>query len=297
MPALPAAVSTYMTTITDSLKDHASDDATVDVQPYQFIRAMHLSAALELLQNACSQPSARTATGGTTTTLLDTGAFTANALIGSYIVFGAATTTVALRGLSYRVIANTTGAVTFGVTLAGTPVAGDTYTVVAGFLNETIADLREGKGLGDSPAGDIWGDYRVVINGINKGLQTLGATLAERTVYSGVTATGSTTTTIALNLRGGALRIDELAGLKLKLTGSNPVKIISNTEAGVCTVSMPVSGGAPAAAVVVSVTVPSDSTDFRLGRDVHPGAHQSNYVLANLLAQLQAAVVAYTLPA
>lgn len=297
MPALPAAVSTYLTTVKNSLKDHASDDATVDVAPSQYIRAMHLSAALDLLQNALDQTASLTVVSGTTRSLTDGAAtFVAGSMIGNYVTFGDATTTVALRGQTYRVHSNTATTLTFNEDLAGTPQAGDVYTIRAGFLDEVIDALRAGRGLGDNGLADGSGDLRLVLDGLVRGIAQTGGTLRERTLFSGVTTTGSTTTAIALNIRGGALRVDELRGMKLNLTGSNPVKITSNTEEGVCTVSTAVSGGAPGSGVAVTVTVPSNSSDFMSGRDVHPGAHQSCYVLADLLDQFQTATVAFTLP-
>ena len=296
MPALPAAVSTYLTTVKNSLKDHASDDATVDVAPSQFIRAMHLSAALDLLQNACDQTSNLTVVSGTTTSLTDgASTFVAGSMIGAYVTF-AGNVTAALAGLTYRVWKNTTTTLTFTETLAAAPAAGDTYTIRAGFLDEVISELRDGRNVGDNACADGSGDYRLVLDGLARGIRQLGGTLRERTMFSGVTASGSTTTEIALNIRGGAVRVDEFRGLKLNLTGSNPVTVISNTEEGVCTVSSAVSGGAPAADVAVTLTVPSDSSNFQSGRDVHPGAHQSSYVLADLLDQFQTAVTSFTLP-
>lgn len=297
MPALPAAVSTYLTTVKNSLKDHASDDATVDVAPLQFIRAMHLSAALDLLQDACNPTATLVVVSGTTTSLTDGAAtFVANTMMGSYVTFGAATTTVALRSKSYRVWSNTDTTLRFRETLAGTPVAGDTYTIAAGFLDEVVSELRDGRSIGNASCADGSGDYRLVLDGLVRGIRQLGGTLVERTMFSGLTTTGSTTTSIALNLRGGLCRVDEFRGRKLTLAGSNPVIVISNTEAGVCTVSTPVSGGAPGSGVAVTVKVPSDSSDFQSGRDVHPGGHQSSYVLADMLEQLQTIVVAFALP-
>jgi len=296
MPALPAAVSTYMTTVKNSLKDHASDDATVDVAPTQYIRAMHLSAALDLLQNACDQTASLTVVSGTTRSLTDSAAtFVAGSMIGNYVTF-AGNVTAALAGLTYRVHSNTATTLTMTETMAAAPAAGDTYTITAGFLNEVISELRDGRTIGNNGCADGHGDLRLVLDGLVRGIRQLGGTLVERTMFSGVTTTGSTTTAIALNIRGGLVRADEFRGLKLNLTGSNPVTVVSNTEAGVCTVSAAVSGGAPGAAVAVTLTVPSDSSNFMSGRDVHPGGHQSSYVLADLLDQFQTAVTNFVLP-
>lgn len=92
-----------------------------------------------------------TATGGTASSVQDTGAFTGvNSLVGATITFDAATTTAALQGESAVVSSNTVNECFFNTPLPDTPVAGDEYVVTFTALDTKLAVLTGGKPSGSS---------------------------------------------------------------------------------------------------------------------------------------------------
>lgn len=80
----------------------------------------------------------------------DTSAFTGtNSLVGSKATFAAGTTTVALRGISGIISANTVSKLSFNPVLPATPVTGDTYVLEYSAVDSDLAVLEQGKGSGD----------------------------------------------------------------------------------------------------------------------------------------------------
>lgn len=301
MPALPTPTTDFLTKIKNDLsvgKDIATPGSgNIRAAALNYLRAQDMATVLELLQDGLDQPTELTATGGSTTTVEDTGAFTADAQVGNYVVFAADTTTVALRGLSFRVTANTTGVLTVAGPMPAAAAAGDEYTLVAGLVDEAISDLREGKGLADAPAGSVYGDMRIVSDALVRMVKQLGASVAERNIgRPGLkTAAGSTTTVINLKTAGVNYRIDELVGTKMTISGESR-RVLRNDESS-ATVSAAYSS-APAADTAVAITVPADDAHpASPNLKVHPGAQPGeNVYLADLIGQAQAAVVAFTLP-
>jgi hypothetical protein len=271
-------------------------DNNVATNPMNFLRAQDLASVLELLQDGLNQTSVLTATGGTSTSVQDTGAFTAGQQIGNLVVF-TGNTTAALADVEARVVSNTTGALFFAAdALPATPAAGDTYRIYGGIADTCIEQLRSGRSLGDAPAANLYGDERLVRDTIIRMIRQLGVTVTERTILTGTLSTGSTTTALALNLRGGTARIDQFKGMKVAVTGFPTRTIVGNDEDGVATVN--VAYASAPGAVTFSVTVPEDSADgasssYTFAPGGQPG---NNKMLAELLRQLEAAVVAYTLP-
>ena len=114
---IPPATVTYLTAIKAGLQAGNILDApdnTVTAPGRNYLEAMDMANVLEMLQDTmCSASTTLTASGGgTTTTVVDAAAFVANTMIGNTITFDAATATVVLRGLSRKVISNTSGALT-----------------------------------------------------------------------------------------------------------------------------------------------------------------------------------------
>jgi hypothetical protein len=163
-------------------------------------------------------------------------------------------------------------------------------------VDAAISDLRDGRGPASAPAGNVYGDSRVVTDALVRIVQQLGgATISETSLFSGVTAAGSTTARIALNTRGKALRIDELKNQKVNVTGFGVRKIVSNDEFTL-TVA-PAFSAAPGSGVAVAVTVPEDSTDATRNFTFAPGGQpRDNKALAEVLRAAEAAVVAFVLP-
>ncbi len=268
-----------------------------------YLRAQDMSSVLELLQNALDQPSDMTATGGTTTSVQDTGAFIVNTQAKAVVTFDAATTTAALQGLSFEVVSNTTGALFFGETLPGTPVTGDTYTITSGLVQVAIDNLRgprdgSAQGIGAAPVGSVYGDMRMVAEALNVLVVQLGATQNERNLgRPGLqVAAASTETVVQLETAGISFRIDEFRGAKVVVSGEDERFVVRNDETSV-TVNKAYSS-APTATTAVAITVAANQANKTYGTlAVHPGSQPGeNIFLSDLITQARAAVEASTIP-
>jgi hypothetical protein len=180
-----------------SLSGGAGGENGVATNPLNFLRAQDTSAVLELLSDAMDQPGTLTATSGSTTTLGDgAGTFVPGQQVGNYVKFKSDTTTTAIQGLSYKILANTDRLLTIE-TAADTIVNGDTYELVCGILDTDIAALRQGKLLADATP-SIFGDYQIVQDALVSVTNTLGITSATGTL----TFTGQPTNAQALTING-----------------------------------------------------------------------------------------------
>lgn len=269
----------------------------VQTLPLNFLRAQDMASVMELLMDALDLPAPLTATGGSAISVDDAGAFVADTQVGNTVVF-TGNVTAALAGKSAVVVSNTANSLFFATgAIPAAPVAGDTYTIVGSMVDGAIRSLLEGRvGSANAPPGNLYGDSRVVADALVRIVQQLGgATIAENVLFSGVTAAGSSSSVIKLNLRGGSLRIDELKNLKLDVTGFGIRKIVSNNESSV-TVA-PAFSSAPGSGVAAVVSFPEDSTDASRNYTFAPGGQpRDNKALAEVLRAAIVAVVAFTLP-
>jgi hypothetical protein len=183
----------------DALEGGASGSGVADVQtnPLNFLRAQDMSSVLELLQDAMDQTSALTAlTGGSTTTVVDgAGTFVPGQQVGNFVKWKSDTTTAALRGLSYRILANTDRLLTTEL-MAAANVNGDTYEIVGGVADSAIEELRQGKGPADSPPGSLYGAFRIVQDALAQFTGKLGITQATGTLTLVANVTDGDTVTI-----------------------------------------------------------------------------------------------------
>lgn len=267
---------------------------SIQTNPLNFLRAQDMASVLEVLQDALDLPAALTATGGTATSVQDTGAYVANSQIGNTVIF-TGNTTAALAGVSATVVSNTANALFFanGV-LPGTPVAGDTYRIVGALVQPIIAKLRDGRGSGDSPAGNEYGNSRLVTDALVRMTRQLGGTVSDRAVMTGTTGTGSTTTRVVLNMLGIALRPDQFKNKRLVIAGQTR-KIVGNDDTAVF-FDLALSS-APAGGVAFTIADAMDSTDASANLTFAPGGQPANNrLLAELIRLCEAAVVAFTLP-
>lgn len=272
-----------------------SGESTVQTNPLNFLRAQDMASVLEVLQDALDQPSALTATGGTSTSVQDTGAFVANSQVGNKIRF-TGNTTAALAGVTATVVSNTANACFFAPgALPATPAAGDTYTIIGALVDPIISELRDGRSSGDSPAGNEFGDSRLVTDALVRMTRQLGGTVSDKSIMSGTTGSGSTTTRVVLNMLGARLRPDQFKGMRLDVTGFGVRKIVGNDESAVF-FDLPFSS-APGSAVAFTIAVPQDSTDADANLTFAPGGQPANNrLLAELIRVCEAAVVAFALP-
>jgi hypothetical protein len=121
-------------------------------------------------------------------------AFGPSELDGNVVVFAANTTTVALRDVEATILSSAPAQLTFASALPATPVAGDTYTIRGAWFDDAIADLREGKGLADSPSGSIYGDARTAADALVTALRRRGTHATETLTFTDVGVNSQTVT-------------------------------------------------------------------------------------------------------
>lgn len=300
MPALPTATTDYLTAIKAALRagsDLNPPTSTITAPGRNYLAAMDMANVLEMLQEALSDGATLEATGGSTTTLTDTGAYTANAEIGNLVTF-AGDITAPLAGITARVISNDANTLTFDRTLPGAVATGDDYVITVDTVDAAILNLRDGSTARSSvPRGDIYGTSRVVTGALLALAEKYGVTVAsyQPTVNGGTLGT-STTTEAVLDLRGATVPVDFFVGMFLRRSGQSDRKIVSSNETGTVTVVPAYSGAASGAYTVVR---PLDGLAPGLrSKDTHPGAQAGgNDRLAEFIELVQAAVVAHTIPA
>ena len=173
--SLDPVVTDYLTSVTTALTTGPDLGSGVRGAAQNYLRAQDMSAVLELLQAPLGSIGHATSANGTTTTLVDTAIFTANESVGNVVVFADDTTTVALRGVESRIVANSTTVLTVEPLPAAT-VTGDTYSIRGGVADTAIAALRQGVGLGDSPPGSVYGDFRQAFAGMTEIFRAVGGT-------------------------------------------------------------------------------------------------------------------------
>lgn len=274
----------------------AASQQNVNTLPMNFLRAQDMASVLELLQDALDSGTL-TATGGTATSVQDTGAYVANSQIGNVVTF-TGNTTAALAGVSATVVSNTTGALFFANgALPATPAAGDTYTIRGAIVEAIVSKLRDGRSSGSAPAGNLYGDSRLVTDALVRLTRQLGGTVSNVTQMSGTCGSGSTTTNVVLNMLGTRLRPDQFKG-KVLSVGGETRKITGNSDTAVFFDKALTS--APALDAAYTISLQMDSTDadanyqFAAGGQF-PGASQ-NRRLAELIRIAEAAVVAFVVP-
>lgn len=257
-----------------------------------YLKLQDLVCILDILQSAMQPTSARTVVNGSTTTSIKITAVPVNAYVGATITFAAGTTTVALRGISRTVKSN--NATDFVVdTLPGTPVTGDTFTLVGGPISGIITYLKGGKGRGDYFTNGVYGDNRVVSNALLMLLQTLaGSVVPSRQITraGATTRAGSTDTIINTN---DTYRPDEFNHKRIVISGQTRT-IVSNGENFL--VLNKALSSAPAAATAYAIHHDHLDVD-QLGKQaVHPAGHAENAPIGALLTQLGVLVNAFVLP-
>lgn len=289
MPALPTVVSTYIDNITDSLKVGSDLGQNLRAAGRNYLRAQDLATILELLQDATGSATL-TATAGSTTTAT-VASIPANSYVGALVTFAANTTTVALRGVTTRVLSHTTTVFTFTTTLEAAVAVGDTFTVKHDFLNASISEIRQGKAKGENPPGNVYGMNRTAMDAMQKLLSKLGSTLPETNIsHSGAQVAAGCTDTVLKTK--DTYRIDEFKGLTINISSQDRT-IVSNTENTV--VLNKALSSAPAADTAYTVKRQLQAAPIQ-AHITHPGGHPDNAHLANAIALCKTVVAALVLP-
>lgn len=300
MPALPTVVTDYLTAVKDSLKQGSDLGSNVRGAAQNYLRAQDMATVLDLLQDGLDQDSSLTATDGTTTTVVDgAGTFVEDQQIGNYVIFeGNITSEIA--GEERRITDNdeTTLFWDRGDPLPASVQADDNYTIRGGIFDEAVSHLREGKDAADATV-NVYGNVPVPMDALSRGIQQIsGSPVNYREVWDGDTGNDSTDTEVQLDLQGGSLVPDQLRGYRINITGFEYRTIVRNTAEGLCTLNTPLSS-APSSGTSVRVTAADDNVGGTSAPKIrtHPGAQPGeNAQLADLIQQLEDAVVDYTLP-
>lgn len=295
MPALPTEVTAYLTKIKDSLSVGKDLGSNVKGPALNYLRAQDMASVLRLLQDAL-QTGNLTAVSGSTTTFVDgASTFVAGSQVGNIAVFDSATPTTALQGLEVEIVANDTTTLTFASPLPAAVATGDIITIRGNLVQKAIDDLVEGKGLADSPAGSVYGEARLVADALTRLIAQLGGTVPQRTILSTTALAGTSKSELALDLKGSSLAIDALKHMWLSYDGTDVVSITASTAAGVVTVAPEVTNAPSGGETAVVYVTDMDSSPSRYNR-VHPGSHQDNAILADLIGVAEATVAAFVLP-
>jgi hypothetical protein len=297
---LDTIVSDYLTAIKAALTvgtdtgDPGAYAGVVHSAAQNYLRAQDMATVLDLLQQALSAPLV-TATGGSTTTIVDSGApFVASEQVGNVVTI--LTATESIVGETAVVVSNTTDTLTVSPAFTATITNLDTCSIEAAFLNTEIATLREGRGIADATV-NPYGAHRDAINGLVRFVEQLAGSLTERNMGAAglVSVVGSTDTVVILS--GGPYRIDEFKGMRVVVTAKGEGIVVSSNEDSV-TLRGPMAAAA-GTGTAVAITVPLNDFGGTSAPKIltHPGAQPGeNAVLANLIDQLQTLVEAATIP-
>lgn len=198
MPALATVVTNYLTAVKSSLQQGSDLGSNVRGAALNYLRAQDMATVLDLLQDALDQSTPLTAIAGSTSRSVrdGIGTFVNGQQVGNIVVFSG-NVTAALAGVEARVISNSDRELFFasGV-LPATPASGDTYTIRGGVVDVHIADLREGKSRGDAPAGSLYGESQVALDGLLMLRAALGQVEASGTLTLSGNAGNTQTVTI-----------------------------------------------------------------------------------------------------
>jgi hypothetical protein len=295
---LPTVVSGFLTAVKAKLStDRTTGTAGLLPPSYDPTKAQDIANVLRLLQVAAFNTGTMTATGsGSTTTFVDgASTFVASTMIGNTVTFASDTTTAALRGVTATIRSNTTTTLTFNEVLPAATATGDTLVITGTVMNYAINELMENKNPASSaPAGNTYSKMRLTQDALVRLVRQLGGTLPTTTFLSTTALAGTSTTSIAVDLKGLKVRIDEFKGLTFTLSTSIRT-VISNTEAGVLTLDSGIT--APSGGESITLTKPeTDITPFNCDSFYSGYNGGDNYRLSALINAAQTAVTSFTLP-
>jgi hypothetical protein len=175
--SLATVVTDYLTAVTTSLTVGPDLGSSIRGAASNYLRAQDMATVLDLLQEVIGS-TGHTASGGSATTVVDaamTTPYVVSEQIGNVVVFGAATTTVALRGVESRITANSATVLTVG-TLPAVCASGDVYSIRGGVADTAITSLRQGGGRADAPSGSVYGSHMQAYSGMENIIVGVGGT-------------------------------------------------------------------------------------------------------------------------
>jgi len=163
--------------------------------------------------------------------------------------------------------------------------------VAGSFLDTEIADIMGGKNCFTEQSIGNYASNGLVVDAFARLLTYVSGTMPRTVIFSSTALAGTSTTDIALELRGGSLRVDEFRGYRLSVDGVTRT-VLRNTAEGVVTLESAITAPSGGEAAIVYL----DFDHFSPARPVSYAGGQpaENARLADLIAVTQAAVIAYT---
>lgn len=174
--AIPALVDTQLAALKASISPHTDSVTKTSAVGDLFPRGNRVADILRVLTGLIDTGTL-VATGGTTTSVVDAGAFTGvNSLVGAKITF-AGNVTALLAGKSAYVVSNTVNACFFAPgAIPAAPAVGDNYAVEFTSIDKDLVVLEGGKGLGESQS-NPYSYGPSMINAINTVVSLLGGSV------------------------------------------------------------------------------------------------------------------------
>lgn len=176
--SIPAVVDANLAAIQAALRplqDAATGIASSPVPPYAL--GNRVADLLRDLTALIDSGTLTATTGAETDGFTDAAAFTGvNSLTGATFTYASDTTTVALRGLSFKIASNTVNKVVFTEAAPTANQVGDTGTVEFDTVDDQIAVLDDGKGPGASQS-NPYSDGRPALHACALVIELLGGTL------------------------------------------------------------------------------------------------------------------------
>lgn len=175
---IPAVVDTQIDNLRNELLPNpsAATDTEASSKP-PIVKINRFADLLRILTDLIDSGTLTETAGGSAAQFTDAGAFTGvNSLVGATFTFDAATTTVALRGVSRRVASNTVNDLVFDTVLPANTAIGDVGVLEFTSIDKDLDAMEQTKGLGDG-APNPYGPGPSLANASIVLMTLLGATL------------------------------------------------------------------------------------------------------------------------
>ena len=174
--AIPALYDVQLNLITSALRPKENVSTKTAAAGDLFVIGNRVADFLRLLTDLVDA-GPLTATGGTATSVVDTGAYTGvGYLTGSVVIFQG-NVTAALANVSAKVISNTVNDLIFNAgDLPAAPQAGDNYIIEFAIVDKYLSEVAGQKGYGSSQS-NPYGYGPSLIGALNLLISQLGGTV------------------------------------------------------------------------------------------------------------------------
>lgn len=265
-------------------------DVLSPATPINYVRAQDTATVLDLFTGALFQ--LVTATGGSTNTATVT-SIADGAYVGGTVTFGPATTTAALRDVSAEIVSVVSNTITLSGELPAAVVNTDDFFILPASSYSATA-LRGGNpDWAAAPSANVYGDRRELMSALILLSEQFGAGISNKQLShaSLETGVGSTESEIIANQE---LRVDEFKGLIAAVSGTARTVVANNDTTIFLNKDL---GSAPADGVQIIIRSNKKNMNPQPFSLAHPATQPGdNYDLADIIAQVEGEVEAFTLP-